>query len=285
MSAALLAPRTRPAHSAGSGQWWKTVLIMGIGAFYVLPLAVSLNVAFRPPTDTRSLWIPPSELYLQNFVDAFAQGGLGRALVNSTVITASSVVLIALVGAFAAYPLARRRTRVNSGVKGFVLGVMMVPPLSILVSLYATMVQLQGVSRYWGIVITLVAFELPLSIFLYANFIASIPAALDEAAAIDGAGPARTFFSVILPQLKPVTASVIILSGMHAWNDYQFSLYLLQRPEMRSLPLAIASFFSQTTSNLHAATAAALVAMLPAVLLFLLLQRFFIQGMVDSALK
>jgi len=160
-----------------------------------------------------------------------------------------------------------------------------VPPLSILVSLYITMAQLHGVSQYWGIVLTITAFELPLSIFLYVNFIGAIPSALDEAAAIDGAGSARTFFSIILPQLKPVTASVVILTGMHAWNDYQFSLFLLQKPQMRSLPLAVASFFSQTTSNVYAATAAALIAMLPAIALFLVFQRFFIQGMVDSALK
>jgi raffinose/stachyose/melibiose transport system permease protein len=260
-------------------------LAVGIGIFYLLPIYLTANIALRPATDTRSLWAPAQGLFWGNFETAFEQGRIGRALLNSVVITACCIVLIALVGAFAAYPLARRRTRLNSGIKGFVLGVMMVPPLSILVSLYSNMVQMGGVSKYWGIVLTITAFELPLSIFLYTNFIAAIPPALDEAAAIDGAGPARTFFMVILPQLKPVTASVVILTGMHAWNDYQFSLYLLQKPAMRSLPLAIASFFSQTTSDLNAATAAALIAMLPAVLLFLFLQRYFIRGMVDSALK
>jgi len=271
--------------SARRGPWWKTILVIVISLFYLLPFYIAFSVALRPSTDTQSLWIPPSAPYFQNFVVAFNEGGVGRAMVNSLIITACCIVLIALVGAFAAYPLARRRTRTNSGIKGFVLGVMMVPPLSILVSLYITMAGLHGVSQYWGIILTITAFELPLSIFLYTNFISAIPSALDEAAAIDGAGPARTFFLVILPQLKPVTASVVILTGMHAWNDYQFSLYMLQKPAMRTLPLAIASFFSQTTNNVYAATAAALIAMAPAIVLFLVLQRFFIQGMVDSALK
>jgi len=271
-------------HRAHAG-WWKTVVAVVIAIFYLLPLYIAFSVALRPPTDTQSLWAFPSTLYLQNFVDAFTQGGVGRALLNSLVITACCIVLIAFVGAFAAYPLARRRTRVNSGIKGFVLGVMMVPPLSILVSLYTAMATVHGVSTYWGIILTVTTFELPLSIFLYTNFIAAIPSALDEAAAIDGAGPARTFFSIILPQLKPVTASVAILTGMQTWNDYQFSLYMLQAPQMRTVTLAIASFFSQTTNNVYAATAAALVAIAPAVILFLFLQRFFIQGMVDSALK
>lgn len=161
----------------------------------------------------------------------------------------------------------------------------MVPPLSILVSLYSVLVKINGVNEYWGIILVLVTFELPLSIFLYTNFISSIPKALDEAAAIDGSGPVRTFFQIILPQLKPVTASVVILTGVHCWNDYQFSLYILQSPKMRTIPLAIASYFSQTTSNINAAAAAALLAILPVVVVFLFLQKYFIRGMVDSAIK
>ena len=165
------------------------------------------------------------------------------------------------------------------------MGVMMVPPLSILVSLYSVLVKMHGVNQYWGIILILVTFELPLSIFLYSNFISSIPGALDEAASIDGCGPVRTFFRIILPQLKPVTASVVILTGVHCWNDYQFSLYVLQSPKLRTIPLAIASYFSQTTSNINAAAAAALLAILPIVIVFLFLQKYFIQGMVDSAIK
>ena len=161
----------------------------------------------------------------------------------------------------------------------------MVPPLSILVSLYSVLVKINGVNEYWGIILVLVTFELPLSIVLYTNFISSIPKALDEAAAIDGSGPVRTFFQIILPQLKPVTASVVILTGVHCWNDYQFSLYILQSPKMRTIPLAIASYFSQTTSNINAAAAAALLAILPVVVVFLFLQKYFIRGMVDSAIK
>ncbi len=132
---------------------------------------------------------------------------------------------------------------------------------------------------------TLLTFELPMSIFLYTNFIASIPTALDEAAAIDGCGPVRAFFCIILPQLKSVTASVVILAGIHCWNDYQFSLYILQSSVRRTVTLAISSFFSQTTSNLNAASAAAFLAILPVVFCFLFLQKYFIKGMVDSAVK
>lgn len=265
--------------------WWRFPLALLILVLFLAPFYILLSVAFRSPQNLSSYWIFPVSLYWQNFQSAIFEGDILRSIFNSVVVTVGAVVVVTVVGALAAYPLARRRTFLNAGIKGFVLGIMMVPPLSILVSLYSVMVKIHGVNQYWGIILILVTFELPLSIFLYTNFISSIPVALDEAAAIDGSGSIRTFFQIILPQLKPVTASVVILTGVHCWNDYQFSLYMLQSPKLRTIPLAIASYFSQTTSDVNAAAAAALLAILPVVVVFLSLQKYFIQGMVDSAVK
>jgi ABC transporter, permease protein len=264
---------------------WRIPVAAVILLVFLAPFYILLSVAFRSPQDLNSYWRFPTQLHLENFTDAIENGKILLSMANSLILTVGAVLLITVVGALAAYPLARRRTRLNQGIKGFVMGVMMVPPLSILVSLYSVLVKMHGVNQYWGIILILVTFELPLSIFLYSNFISSIPGALDEAASIDGCGPVRTFFRIILPQLKPVTASVVILTGVHCWNDYQFSLYVLQSPKLRTIPLAIASYFSQTTSNINAAAAAALLAILPIVIVFLFLQKYFIQGMVDSAIK
>ena len=265
--------------------WWRFLVAIPILVVFLAPFYILLSVAFRSPQDLSSYWAFPTQLNLENFRNAIEEGKILLSIFNSLVVTVGAVLLVTVVGALAAYPLARRKTRLNMGIKGFVLGIMMVPPLSILVSLYSVLVKINGVNEYWGIILVLVTFELPLSIFLYTNFISSIPKALDEAAAIDGSGPVRTFFQIILPQLKPVTASVVILTGVHCWNDYQFSLYILQSPKMRTIPLAIASYFSQTTSNINAAVAAALLAILPVVVVFLFLQKYFIRGMVDSAIK
>jgi len=263
-------------------QWFVALILIVI---FASPLYVLVGVAFKSTSDMSSLWILPSYIEKGNFFTAFHEGKLIQSMFNSMMITAISVVLIVFVGALASYPLSRVKTRLNGFIKAFVLGIMIVPPLSILVPLYETLVNLGGVNNYWGIILTLLTFELPLSIFLFSNFIVSIPVALDEAASIDGCGPIKSFFAIIMPQLKPVTASVIILCGVHSWNDYQFSLYLLQDPTYKTITLAISSFFSQTTSNLNAAAAFALLAILPISLLFILLQKYFIKGMVDSAIK
>ncbi len=165
------------------------------------------------------------------------------------------------------------------------MGVMMIPPLSILVPLYSFMAKIQGINSYWGMIVTLITFQLPTSIFLFSSFITSIPVALEEAAAIDGCGPFQTFFRIIMPQLKPVTASVIIITGVNCWNNYQFALYLLQSPRIKTITLAIAGFFSADSANVNGAAAAAFIGILPMVAVFLFLQKYFIQGMVDSAIK
>lgn len=264
---------------------WRIPILLVIFAVYFSPFYILLGISFKPATDLSSRWALPKHPTLDNFQTAIEQGGIIPALFHSFLITVLVVVLIVLIGSLAAYPIARNKSRFNKFIKSFILGIMMVPPLSILVPLYSVLVDMGGVNQYWGIILTLLTFELPMAIFLYSNFIGSIPEALDEAAAIDGCGPIRTFFFIILPQLKSVTASVVILTGIHCWNDYQFSLYILQSSKMRTVTLAISSFFSQTTSNLNAASAAALLAILPVTLCFLFLQKYFIKGMVDSAVK
>lgn len=264
---------------------WQGLIAIVLIVVFASPIYVLIGVAFKSTSDMSSVWTLPTYINKDNFTAAFTEGKILKSMMNSVIITAASVVLIVVVGALASYPLSRIKTRFNGLVKAFVIGIMIVPPLSILVPLYETLVNVGGVNNYWGIVVTLLTFELPLSIFLFSNFIVTIPNALDEAASIDGCGPIKTFFAIILPQLKPVTASVIILCGVHAWNDYQFSLYLLQDQSYKTITLAISSFFSQTTSNINAAAASALIAILPITLVFLFLQKYFIKGMVDSAVK
>jgi raffinose/stachyose/melibiose transport system permease protein len=260
-------------------------LTIFIGLFHFIPLFISINVAFKPKTDLSSRWMIPSELYLENFIYAAEKAKIFLAIQNSLIITVLSIAVIILIGGMAAYPLARNRSRFNDRILQFVLAVMMVPPLSMLVPLITIMTRMGAVSSYWGIVVVLVTFQLPISIFLYTNFIRTIPGELDEAALIDGCSKFSIFYKIILPLLKPVTATVVILTGVAIWNDYQFSLFLLQSPKMKVVTLAVSTFFAQSSSNLGAAAASAIIAVLPVALLFLFLQRYFIKGMVDSAVK
>lgn len=260
------------------------MLAIPILVVYLAPFYILLGVAFKSPADSSSRWVMPGYLFLDNFRTAL-DGKVLQGIRDSMIITVSSVLLIVIIGAMAAYPLARNKSKLNKAVRSFIMGVMMVPPLSILVPIYSIMIAIKSISTYHGIVLLLVTFQLPLSIFIFTNFISSIPVTLDEAASIDGCGPIRAFFSIIMPQLAPVTTSVVILTGVTCWNDYQFSLYILQSPKITSVTLAVSGFFAQVSSNPYAAAAASVLGVLPIVIMFLFLQKYFIQGMVDSAIK
>lgn len=264
---------------------WKYLLALIIMVIHFVPIYMVIAIAFKSPYDHSSRWIFPGYVYLKNIQTALERGGMLSALKNTVLISAVAVVLIVVIGAMAAYPLARNKSKLNNVVRGFIMGVMMIPPLSILVPLYSYMAKIGGINSYWGIIVTLLTFQLPTSIFLFSSFISSIPVALEEAAAIDGCGPFQTFFRIIMPQLKPVTASVIIITGVNCWNNYQFALYLLQSPKIKTVTLAIAGFFSADASNVNGAAAAAFLGILPLIIVFLFLQKYFIQGMVDSAIK
>lgn len=260
-------------------------IIILIGLFHFVPLFITVNVSLKAKTDLTSRWMIPDSLSFDNFTYAADKAKIILAMGNSTVITVFSIVIIVFVGGMAAYPLARNRSKFNGKINLFILSVMMVPPLSMLVPLVTIMAKIGAISTYWGIILVLVTFQLPISIFLYTNFIKAIPGELDEAALLDGCSRFSIFYRIILPLLKPITATVIILTGVAIWNDYQFSLFLLQAPKMKVVTLAVSTFFSQSSSNPGAAAASAIIGVLPVLVLFIFLQKYFIKGMVDSAVK
>lgn len=248
------------------------------------PFYVAVTTALKPKTDLSSPWLPPlTGVYWGNFATAIEQGGILRAILNSTVVTSVSTALVCLLGAMAAYPLARRPTGLNRTIMVLIIGALMIPPLSILVPLYTMMNQLHAVNTLWGIILIMVTGQLPLSIFLYAAFMRTIPISLEEAATVDGAGFLQVLLRIVFPLLKPVTATVAIVAGVFIWNEYQLSLYMLTTPDARTIAPAISAFFSQYGSNLGAAAAASLLGMLPVLAAYLFLQKYFIKGMVAGA--
>jgi raffinose/stachyose/melibiose transport system permease protein len=264
---------------------WKTIFAVLISILHIIPLYITFNASIKKMGDFSSYWVLPKSFFLENYKMALTQGKMLLAFQNTIIITGVSIFFIVIVGSMAAYPLARNLSKFNNLVIILILAIMMIPPLSLLVPLYTFMAKLKAISTYWGIIIIHVTFQLPLSIFLYTNFIKTIPVALDEAASIDGCSNYSIFYRIILPLLKPVTATVIILTGVAVWNDYQFSLYFLQKSLMKVVTLAISSFFAQTGTNLNVAAAAAIMAVLPILILYIALQQYFVKGMVDSAVK
>jgi raffinose/stachyose/melibiose transport system permease protein len=252
---------------------------------HLIPFYLLVNIALKTTRDTSSRWALPQYLYLENFVQAWSQARLGQALSNTFIITFCSVTMVILVGILASYPLARYPTRWNNFIYNFSVATLIVPALTVLVPLYRLVVQIHGINTYWAIALVHTTFFLPIVIFLYTGFIRTIPKELDEAALIDGCSRYEIFFRIIFPLLKPVTASVIIVIMLGVWNDYRFSLFLLQRRSVQTVPLVLSQFFSQFQNNLPLAAAGSLLSMAPMALVYLFLQRYFISGLAEGAVK
>ncbi len=263
----------------------KVALGLAICLFHTVPFFILLNLACKSPHDTSSKWVTPHYLYLDNFAGSWREAHLGRALQNNAIITSASVVLVVVTGALAAYPLARYPTRWNNLVYTLSIAVLIVPAMTILVPLYKFVVDLGGVNSYWAITLVQVTFFLPLAIFVFTGFIRTIPRELDEAALIDGCSRYAIFFRIILPLLKPATASLVILVGLNVWNDFQFSLFFLQRRGVQTAPVVLSQFFSQYQNNYAWVAAGCLLSMIPMTCLYLFLQKYFVGGLAEGAVK
>lgn len=265
---------------------WLTLLAVIITLVHLIPFYILITTALKEKGDFSSKWIFPKELHFENFVEAWEKANLGHALINTTIITVFAALLLIGLGSLAAYPLARRQTKLNKYVFMIFISIMVIPPLTALVPLYQLVVDIGMMNTRTIAVLNNVASFMPLTIFLYAGFIRStVPKELEEAARIDGASTLQIFFKVVFPLLKPITATVLILTCVYIWNDYQFAIFFLQSEEVKTLTVAISSFFGENANNLNLVASAAIIAMLPMTILFLFLQRYFIEGLAAGSVK
>lgn len=273
--------RTRSAAKIG-----KTAFLVIVALVQITPFYIAVTTALKPATDDSSLWLPPfSGATLSNFSTAFTVGRLDWALENSLLVTTVSTFLVCLIGAMAAYPLARRLTRLNRAVSLGLLGMLIVPPLSILVPLYTMLSRLGLLNTFGGLILVLTTLQLPLAVFLFTQFMRGLPISLEEAAAMDGAGTLRIFMQIVLPSLKPVLATVTILTATNVWNEFAMSSYISSSTPMRTLAPAVAVFFSSQGTNIGAAAAAALIGLAPILIAYLFLQKYFVKGALAGAEK
>lgn len=256
-----------------------------VAILQLVPFYVAVTTSLKSRTENSSPWRMPREIVLANYEMAIQEGHVFQAVLNSIIITATSSFLVCVIGALAAYPLARIQTRLNNFMLAAIVSLMMVPPLSILVPLYSMLANWNGINAYWSIILVMTAGNLPLSIFLYTNFIRGLPVSVEEAASIDGANRLQVLFKIVFPMLKPVTATVVIMAGVTIWNEYQLSSFLLTDPKIQTIAPAIGTFAGQQGSNMGAAAAAALLAALPMVIIYLFMQRYFISGLVAGSGK
>ncbi|MGF7049829.1 raffinose/stachyose/melibiose transport system permease protein [Paenibacillus sp. DS2015] len=261
--------------------WLLNIVGILIILLHISPLYITFMTSLKKKTDLSSKWFLPDKFSLDNYKNALAGNEFFQALFNTIIVTVGGIAIVVIVGAITGYVLARRKNMLTSLMLLATMGVMMVPGISLIVPLYNTMLTIGGINTFWGITLLVGTSHLPVSIFIYMNFIKSIPRELDEAAEMDGCGTLRTFFSIIMPQLGAVTASVLILNGVKIFNEFLYALYFLQSPDKKMITTFISGYFNEN-SNLNEASAAALLATLPVIIVYIMLQKYFVKGNIDG---
>lgn len=255
---------------------------------YLLPIYVLLNQSFREMTDLTPRLYLPAKWTLENYAEAFFDSDLINGFKNSAVYVAEVCLLEIVLGGLASYGLARAGGRISSALRTFNICIMMIPSLSLLVGTYSLMVKFGMVNKIWALSLQTAAIGMSSTMFFYTSFIVSISKDLDEAAAIDGAGIFGTFFRIILPQLKPVTVTRLIMIGVGAWNNYAMPTYLLTNSKKATAILIVRKAFytaAGSVQNVPLACAMCVVALLPVLFVYIFLQRYIIEGQLDSVSK
>ncbi|MET9318199.1 carbohydrate ABC transporter permease [Kribbella sp. NPDC003505] len=222
-----------------------------------------------------------------NYARAWEDGGVATFFANSVLVAVASTVLGVGLAVLAAYPLARIPFRASGLVLGiFVLG-LAVPWMVTFIPLYLTLQDLGLLDSRLGLVLVYATYNLPFNVFVMVGFTKSLPSELEEAAAVDGAGPARTFFSVILPLLGPGVASVTIISFLNNWNEFFYAVVFIHSEGHMTLPVGLwrLSQAAEYASNWVTLFGAMIITSIPVLVIFSFLQRHITAGLTAGALK
>ncbi len=251
----------------------------------VYPVAWMILASFKTPEDlVTNIWGLPQSLNWENYARAWRTARLGNALFNSFFVSLMVVLLVVAIAAHAGYALAKFRMRFSTAI--FLLFVLTMQAPVPVIPLYVMLVRMQLTDSRLGLILPMVAGGLPLAIFIFRAFFLSMPRELEEAAVVDGATRWGAFRRVVMPISTPAVATVAILQFLGAWNEYFLALILIRSPEMRTVPLAIQVFFySFGRSEWTQVFAALTVGSLPMILIYVIMQRQFIQGLTSGAIK
>lgn len=272
-------------------RWSRRVVLTLLALFAATPLYAMLSSSLKPLQDVQGsfTWLPTRPTG-RAFVDMWHTVPLGRYLINSLIVASLAATISVAVAILAAFAVSRYRFRGRSLFSITVLSTQMFPGILFLLPLFLIYVNIgraTGLQLYatrTGLILTYLTFSLPFSIWMLVGYFDSIPRGLDEAAQVDGAGPLRTLFRVILPSAVPGVVAVTVYAFMTAWGEVLFASVLTDE-RSRTLAVGLQGYATQYHVYWNQVMAASLVVSIPVVAGFLFLQRYFIAGLTAGAVK
>ena len=265
------------------------LLILGLSTI-AFPLYMTIVIAFKQPSEMSNtisgILSLPEHWSFDNFREAMEVTNFWSSLGYSLLITLVTVVLSILVHSMIGYVLGRNKNhnKFYGFVYLFIVSGMFVPFAILMMPLAKETAEL-GLANWFGVILLYVVFYMPMNIMLYSGYLVNIPIALEEAARVDGASTWRTYWKVIFPLMKPMHATVAVITALAVWNDVMTPLVIMAGSGVNTLPLAQMNFQSQFGTNYNLAFASYLLSLIPILIFYIICQKQIINGVVNGAVK
>jgi raffinose/stachyose/melibiose transport system permease protein len=227
----------------------------------------------------------PTEWLFSNYVDAWILGRFSTTMVNTLILTVGTIAAVVVIGGLAAFALSRFRFPGADAISFYLLVGTSVPALVFMVPLYFMWAQLGLINNLFGLIIIYAALHSPFATYLLRSFLISIPADFEEAARIDGANDMQVLTQIILPLSWPGFLTMVLVVGLAVWNEFLFAVTFLQLEDLKPISTSVLAFQSRFQRDWGLTSAASMIMVVPIIVLFLLLQRQFIEGLTRGGLK
>jgi raffinose/stachyose/melibiose transport system permease protein len=229
-------------------------------------------------------WGLPKEWLFSNYVTAWEQG-VSSYFFNSIIITVGTCLLTVLISALCAFGLTRFQIKGGKFLLLFVSAGLMFSPQSSLIPLYELIQQMGIFDTHWALILTFTAYRIPLTVLLIRSFFLSIPKELEESAYLDGATSLEVFGRIFLPMSKPILFTGVILTAYYAWNEFLFSLIFIQTEEVKPITSGLLVFKDALNTNWGVLMAGLVISALPLIVVFMLMQKYFVRGLAEGSVK
>ncbi|MBW4084260.1 carbohydrate ABC transporter permease [Paenibacillus sp. S150] len=256
-----------------------------ISFLIVFPFYWVIVSSLKPADQILKPDLLPKALTLLHYRELLEQTSYLTNLSNSVLVALGTMICSVLIVIPAGYAIYRMKFAGRKLVSRLILATYIFPGTLLLVPVYQMMSDLHLVNSLWGLIVINVTFAAPFSVWLMQGFFDSVPVALDEAAAIDGAGRMRTLLQIILPLIGPGIATISIYAFITSWTEFAFSSVLITSEELRTLPIGLNAIMGQYTVRWGWTTAGAVLTLLPVVIFFAFVGRFFVKGLTAGAVK
>ncbi|MGC6177187.1 carbohydrate ABC transporter permease [Lacrimispora sp. 38-1] len=261
-------------------------LTVFLTAVFLAPVFFAVISAFKSNGEIlKNPMSLPTSIYLKNFQDLFAQSDFVTAIKHSVFLTVVSEILIVCIVPLAAYAMERRQTRVTKIIYTYFLAGMMIPFHLYMFPLFKEMKLFGIFGTLAGPVTCYISGSVAFGSLLYCSFLKGVPLEIEEAAEIDGCNPFQTFWQVTFPLLGPCTASMVVLNGLGIWNDFLMPYLALPSDRAKTITVEVYSFVGQYSARWDIVFAGTVCSIVPALIIFILLQKYFVKGITAGAAK